>query len=431
MDAETDLYAILGVSPTSEDVVIKAAYRALMRHYHPDMNSDPSAIDRARRINEAYETLGDKSRRTAYDTSRARGSGDECHQSSRRSHAERGAGEQVKPKSSPQAEVERQNISKGNGMAAVGAFAALGLLSFAVFVAASRTTAEPTETAYIEDSYSHLDGPLVDEDPFDVAAYDLSAEAAELEYEEGSLEPNEQRALSGSPDPISFSTVEAGAHRFSRVMSSSGLRGARSESERCHEAQRRSPTWDGLDSCAAFDFAAAALSRTVGSSLNRERNAYFEFQSQNQADYYQPYHYLATARLDRIKSSAETAHTEKLRNTPPPRHRPEPKLSSKPTQEALVTSLIDQVRPHWHSPQEIGVSELATHLSFQLAPDGSLIGKPRVVGQKGLTAANSYLSELHAEMAVRAVEAAAPFDLPPDQYETWKTVTSLRFDSKS
>ena len=36
-----DHYSVLGVTPASEDVVIRAAYHALMRRYHPD--ADPTA----------------------------------------------------------------------------------------------------------------------------------------------------------------------------------------------------------------------------------------------------------------------------------------------------------------------------------------------------------------------------------------------------
>jgi hypothetical protein len=67
----SDCYAILGVSPTAENVVIGAAYRALMRHYHPDTNSDPEAQARAREITAAYAVLRDPARRAEYDARRA------------------------------------------------------------------------------------------------------------------------------------------------------------------------------------------------------------------------------------------------------------------------------------------------------------------------------------------------------------------------
>ena len=56
-----DYYAILGVTPQAEDVVIKAAFRALAQRYHPDKFSG-SADDAHRKmaeINEAYEVLSD------------------------------------------------------------------------------------------------------------------------------------------------------------------------------------------------------------------------------------------------------------------------------------------------------------------------------------------------------------------------------------
>ena len=66
----SDCYAILGVSPTAEDVVIGAAYRALIRHYHPDTNPDPAAQARAREITAAYAVLRDPARRAEYDARR-------------------------------------------------------------------------------------------------------------------------------------------------------------------------------------------------------------------------------------------------------------------------------------------------------------------------------------------------------------------------
>ena len=67
----SDCYAILGVSPAAEDVVIGAAYRALMRHYHPDTNPDPTAQARAREITAAYAVLRDPAKRAEYDAQRA------------------------------------------------------------------------------------------------------------------------------------------------------------------------------------------------------------------------------------------------------------------------------------------------------------------------------------------------------------------------
>ena len=67
-----DYYSILGVTPSAEDVVIRAAYRALMRHYHPDTNPDPEAQRRAQEITAAFAVLRDPAKRAEYD---ARGTG--------------------------------------------------------------------------------------------------------------------------------------------------------------------------------------------------------------------------------------------------------------------------------------------------------------------------------------------------------------------
>ena len=70
-----DYYEILGVHEKAEPEVIRAAYRQLMRMYHPDMHqSDPGSHERAKLINEAYAVLGDPGNRAAYDEQRgARG----------------------------------------------------------------------------------------------------------------------------------------------------------------------------------------------------------------------------------------------------------------------------------------------------------------------------------------------------------------------
>jgi len=62
-----DHYSVLGVTPASEDVVIRAAYRALMRRYHPDADASAEAAERAREINEAYRVLSEPEIRARYD----------------------------------------------------------------------------------------------------------------------------------------------------------------------------------------------------------------------------------------------------------------------------------------------------------------------------------------------------------------------------
>jgi len=64
-----DYYRILGVLDDAEDIIIKAAYRALAQRYHPDKwsGNQDEATKRMAEINEAYSVLSDTSRRKKYD----------------------------------------------------------------------------------------------------------------------------------------------------------------------------------------------------------------------------------------------------------------------------------------------------------------------------------------------------------------------------
>ncbi len=66
--ANKDYYSILGVDKNASEDDIKSAYRKLAKKYHPDLNKDnPSAAEKFKEINEAYEVLGDKQKRSNYD----------------------------------------------------------------------------------------------------------------------------------------------------------------------------------------------------------------------------------------------------------------------------------------------------------------------------------------------------------------------------
>lgn len=65
---DIDYYAILGVHPEAEDIVIKAAYRAMSKQYHPDMGLGNTQKMQA--INEAYQVLIDPICRSDYDRMR-------------------------------------------------------------------------------------------------------------------------------------------------------------------------------------------------------------------------------------------------------------------------------------------------------------------------------------------------------------------------
>jgi curved DNA-binding protein CbpA len=65
----TDPYEILQVHRKAEAEVIRAAYRALARKYHPDFGGEPA---RMVSITGAWAILGDTERRAAYDAQSVR-----------------------------------------------------------------------------------------------------------------------------------------------------------------------------------------------------------------------------------------------------------------------------------------------------------------------------------------------------------------------
>jgi hypothetical protein len=82
------------------------------------------------------------------------------------------------------------------------------------------------------------------------------------------------------------------------------------------------------------------------------------------------------------------------------------------------------------APQGAEAELLVTILSWDLNPDGSLAGNPRLVRQEGITDANRAQAARHVEQAIRAVRLAAPFNLPDELYPAWKRVIAFRFDRK-
>ncbi|WP_378730799.1 DnaJ C-terminal domain-containing protein [Nocardia brasiliensis] len=62
-----DYYEVLGVPRDADKDQIQQAYRKLARRYHPDVNSDPAAVERFKQIGEAYQVLADPETRRRYD----------------------------------------------------------------------------------------------------------------------------------------------------------------------------------------------------------------------------------------------------------------------------------------------------------------------------------------------------------------------------
>ena len=59
MQERNEFYAILGVKPSVSQDELKTAFRRLVRIYHPDINPDPSAVERLQEVIHAYHEIAE------------------------------------------------------------------------------------------------------------------------------------------------------------------------------------------------------------------------------------------------------------------------------------------------------------------------------------------------------------------------------------
>jgi len=87
-------------------------------------------------------------------------------------------------------------------------------------------------------------------------------------------------------------------------------------------------------------------------------------------------------------------------------------------QDMLKGMIKSQLNGCWRPPGTGGGEEVpVVELHWEMNPDGSLSGEPRVTSAPPTTA-----GQVYTEAALRAVRMCAPFRLPPDKYNAWKIV---------
>jgi curved DNA-binding protein CbpA len=195
--------------------VIEAAYKALMKKYHPDRLGEAPAADRqkAAELNEAFQILRDPDRRTRYDN----------EQRSRQESIRRAAMAAAQPPVYQAPHLPRRG-SRAPKILIVGGIAVAAILWW--------------------------------RDPDAVRDFFDSALAAQT---------NDVPSPNG---PVLVKDVDLALEEYSKIRDKTGLLGLRSFSEDCFAAQSRAPTARALDYCVAFDHAAVSYgARLAGDDL--------------------------------------------------------------------------------------------------------------------------------------------------------------------
>lgn len=99
---------------------------------------------------------------------------------------------------------------------------------------------------------------------------------------------------------------------------------------------------------------------------------------------------------------------------------------------ALFSAITRQIRPHWQgqAPSGVDAEKLVAVVNWELNADGSLKGRPRCkVDPASITASNQPQAGIYCERAIRAVQLAAPFNLPEQFYDRWKAL-EWQFDRR-
>lgn len=86
----------------------------------------------------------------------------------------------------------------------------------------------------------------------------------------------------------------------------------------------------------------------------------------------------------------------------------------------LRSAISRQIKKNWTAPNGVEAELLVSVVSWKLNPDGTLKGRPTCrTKPESITASNRPQSTLHCERAIRAVQLAAPFQLPTQFYSRW------------
>jgi curved DNA-binding protein CbpA len=234
MAAAPDYYAMLGVTPDADHAVIRAAWKALLRKYHPDTaHGVPDADDRTRAFNAAWAVLGNNNSRIAYDLQRAAPSDDE-----------------TRPVwASPYPMPPRRGA--GTTLALILAFVGLPAVAITLPGVPGQVAAmlpggsDGSAASFTRSSFRQVRRLLTP------AGFGAGSAAA------GPVIPTSPPTPAPAVAPqIDRATVRLAARQYSRVLRSGGRPGVAVYSRGCAQRAARLVRWDSNDFCTAFDMTA-------------------------------------------------------------------------------------------------------------------------------------------------------------------------------
>ena len=252
MRGRNGLYTLLQVLPDADPAVIEAAYKALMKKYHPDRLGGDDAEHRAAAISHAFNVLRDPDRRAAYDAEE-KAREDRYRVELARAFPEPPPGGEA-PRRGTQLPVRAEPTPRaGQRVAGWVGVAGVIVLGATVVLLARGPQQAPAF------------GPAAN-----VAAPDLQATAAE----------DGQGSVPFRDQPVNRGQVMKAIAEFKRITALSGLPGAADYIERCFETQAQSLDLNDFDYCVAFDHAAGRTDLLPEADLRSA--AARRFQPQNQ-----------------------------------------------------------------------------------------------------------------------------------------------------
>jgi curved DNA-binding protein CbpA len=318
MSREADHYAVLGVVPGSQDVVIEAAYHALIKRYEPD-----SSVNAARKradVKAAFAVLGNAKSRAAYDKTRGYASVKPEEETAGRTTS----------RPTAQSSADGNPAAAGNprrgvhpALWVVGAF--VTLLFVAISTSPNSSTGAANNIMNVDENLATTDMNAATEltsdrnfNATDMNATDMNAGAADTNATDGNVSSEQIGPVDLSRQlqlPVTFTSIESASNWSANTLRAGGFTDARSASEQCHASVQGNPSWPAADRCAGFDYAAAYIDDLLARNGRATTHAYFQFARENQADSYTSIgapSYSLASRLSEIRQAAEAAVNESV-----------------------------------------------------------------------------------------------------------------------